>query len=107
MSAHHSTRSHSPLKTLLGKIGDWSQAYCTTYKTHAMATHHGGTGCPLDRGLDILTEHTEHADINNDSTHRSDATVTLGAVGHPEDPAYENQDRLAVLTREIMTYIKE
>ena len=73
-------------------------------KTHAMATHHGGTGHhSLDRGLGILTEDTEHADINN-STHTSDATVALGdpeAVGHPEDPMYNNQDRLTTLTREI------
>ena len=56
MSAHHHTRSHSLLNTVLGKIGDQCQAYCTTYKTHAMAAHHGGAGHPLDRGLDILTE---------------------------------------------------
>ena len=49
----------------------------------------GGTGHPLDRGLDILIEDPEHADINNDSTHSLDATVALGgqeAVEHPEDP---------------------
>ena len=49
-----------------------------------MATHHRGAGCPLDRGLDILTEDTEHTDINNDSTLSSDSTVALGdpeAVG--------------------------
>ena len=92
MSAHHHTRSHSPLKTVLGKIGDWYQAYCTTYKTHAMATHHGG--------LDILTEGKEHADIDNDSIHSLDTTVALGgpeAVGHPEDPIYNNQDILQCL----------
>ena len=104
MSAHHNTRTHSPLKAVLGRIGDQYQAYCTTYKTHAMATHHGGAGHPLNRGLDILTEDTGHADIDNDSTHILDATVALGdpeAVGHPEDPAYGNQDRLTALTREI------
>ena len=68
-----------------------------------MATHHAGAGCSLDRGLDILAEDTEHADIDN-STHSSDATVVLGdpeAVGHPEDPTYDNEDRLLALTREI------
>ena len=53
-----------------------------------MATHHGVARCPLDRGLDILTEHPEHAHLNNDSTHSSDTTVALGgpeAVGHPKD----------------------
>ena len=96
MSAYHSTRSHSLLKTVLGKIGDRYEAYCTTYKMHTIATHHGGTGCPQDRGLDILTEDPKHADINNESTHSSDVTVALGgpeAVGHPEDPVYGNQDR--------------
>ena len=104
MSGRHSTRSHSPLKRVLGKIGDWYHAYCTTYKMHAMATHHGVAGCPLDRGLGILTEVPEHADIDNDSTHISDATVALGGpvtVGHPEHPVYNNQDRLTALMREI------
>ena len=104
MSAHDNTRSHSPLKTVLEKIGDHYQAYCTTDKTHTMATFHGGAGCPLNRGLDILAEDTEHTDINNDSTHSSDSTVALGdpeAVGYHEGPAYENQDRLKVLMREI------
>ena len=101
MSAHHNTKLHSLLKTVLGKTGDWYHAYCTTYKAHTMATHHGGTGCPLDRGLDILTEDTQHADINNDSTHSSDATVALGGpeiAEHPADPAHNNQDRLMALT---------
>ena len=69
-----------------------------------MATHHRGTGCPLNRGLGILAEDTENANIDNDNTHSSNATVALGdpeAVDHPEDPAYENQDRLTALTREI------
>ena len=58
----------------------------------------------MNRGLDILTEDTEHTDIDNDSTHSSDAAVTLGdseAVGHLECPAYGNQGRLTVLMREI------
>ena len=99
MSAHHNTRSHLLLKTVLGKIWDWYQAYCTTYKTHAIATHHRGAGFPLDRGLDILAEDPEHADIDNEITHTSDATVALGGpevVGHSEDPVYDNQDRLTV-----------
>ena len=53
----------------------------TTYKTHAMATHHGGTGCPLDRGLDILIEDPEHADFDNDRTHSLDATVAQKQYG--------------------------
>ena len=57
-----------------------------------MTICHGGAGHPLDRGLDILTEDTEHADISNDSTHSSDATGDPEAVRHPEDPACNNQD---------------
>ena len=69
-----------------------------------MATHHEGTGCLLNRGMDILTEDAEHADIDNDSTHSSDATVALGgpeAVEHPENPVHNDQERLTVLTRKI------
>ena len=54
--------------------------------------------------MDILTEDPKHADINNNSAHSSDATVALGGpqtVGHPEDPAYNDQDRLKALTREM------
>ena len=71
MSAHCSTRVHSPLKTVLGKIGDRYQVYCTTYKTHTIATNHGGAGCLLNRGMDIHTEDPECADIDNESTHSS------------------------------------
>ena len=69
-----------------------------------MATHHGDAGHPLDRSLDILTEDPGHADIDNYSSHSLEATVALGgpeAAGHPEDLAYNNQDRLTALMREI------
>ena len=49
MSARCNLRSHSPLKTVLNRLGDIYQAYCNTYKTHTMATYHRGTGQPLDR----------------------------------------------------------
>ena len=104
MSASHSTRSHSLLKTVLGKIGDQYQAYHTTFKMHTMATCHGGADHPLDRGLDIFTEDPEHTDNDNDSTHSLGAIVALGgpeAVGHHEDPLYDDQDRFTTLTREI------
>ena len=103
MSAHCSARSCSLLKTVLKKIRDQYQAYCT-YKMHAMATHHGGASHQLDRGLDILTEDPEPTDINNDSIHSSDTTVAPGgpeAVGHTEDLVYDSQDRLTALMREI------
>ena len=104
MSAHCHIQLCSLLKTVLGKIGDWYQAYCTTYKTHAMATCQGGTDHPLDRGLNILTEDPEQADIDNENTLSSDATVALGGpevVGHHEDPVYNNQDRLTVHKRDL------
>ena len=104
MSAHHSTRMYSPFITMLGKIRDKYQAYCTTYKTHAMATHHGGIGCPLDRGINLNTEDPEPADIDNESTHCMDATVALGGPeveGHTKDPVYNNHNRLMALMREI------
>ena len=104
MSACHSTRTYSLFKTVLGIIGDRYQAYCTTYKMHTMATCARHAGHPLDRGINILTEDPEHADINNESSHSLDATVALGepeAEGHPKDPAYNNQDNLTALTREI------
>ena len=69
-----------------------------------MATCHEGVGCPLDRGMGIHTEDPEHTDIDNESTHSSDATVGLGgpeAEAHPKDPVYNNHDKLTVLTREI------
>ena len=47
-----------------------------------MATQHGVTGCPLNRGLDILTEDTEHTDIDNDSTHSSDLTRERNDLCH-------------------------
>ena len=49
MPAHCSLSSCSPLKSVLNKIGDSYQTCCNTYKTHDMATHHGGTGQPQER----------------------------------------------------------
>ena len=75
MSAHHSLRLCSPLKTVFGKIGDTYQAYCNTYKTHAMATHHGGSGSPLDRDIDVTRETQTTAD--NDVEDCEDAECIL------------------------------
>ena len=58
----------------------------------------------LDRGLDILAEDPEHADIDNKRTHSLDAIVVIGgpeSVGHPKDPVYSNQDKLTTLMTEI------
>ena len=75
MSAHYSTRMYSPFKTVLRKIGEKYQAYCTKYKTHTMATHHRGTRKPLDRGINFGAEDPEPTDIDNESTNGLDATV--------------------------------
>ena len=70
MSAHHNFWTHSPLKKVLNKIEDSYQTYINTYKTHAMATHHGGTGKPSEKGSDPqendVNIHNEYqADIND------------------------------------------
>ena len=87
-------------------MGDKYQAHCTMYKTHAMATCHRGTGCPLDRDIDLNIEDSETTGIdnNNESTHGLDATVALGgpeAEGHSSDPTYSNQAKWMALMREI------
>ena len=68
---------------------------------HPMATSHGCAAHPLDRGIDLHTEDPEPTDIDNETTHSSNATVALGgteAEGHPKDPVYKNHDKLAALT---------
>ena len=90
---------------MLRKIGDKYQAYCTTYKAHAMATCHGGAGPPLDRDINLhVDSETTGLDNSNESTSGSDATVAVGGPeteGHPYDPIYNNQAKLMALTREI------
>ena len=97
MSACHNLRSCSPLKTVLGRIGDTYQAYCNTYKTHAMDTHHVGSGQPLDRDTDTTREEQPVEDTN----------VEVQQDFHPEDTAHfeniehTNPARLTVITREL------
>ena len=43
---------HSPLKKVLNKIEDSYQTYMNSYKTHTMATCHGGTGKPSEKDSD-------------------------------------------------------
>ena len=59
MSAHCSLRLCSPLTSVLNKIGDSYQINCNTYKTHAMATHHGGVGQPSDRDPNLPEQDTD------------------------------------------------
>ena len=82
MPACHSLRSHSPLKLVLNKIGDSYQTYCNTYKTHTMATNHGGAGQPSDRdpnlpeqGTDIPSDPLEDMDNFENVEHENYTTV--------------------------------
>ena len=69
MSYHqsqHNEQMCSPLKTVLGKIRNRYETYCTVYKTHPMATHHGGAGHPVARD-DLHIEDPETTGIGNDN----------------------------------------
>ena len=97
MSVCCNLRSHSPLKTVLGRIGDIYQVYCNTYKTHTMATHHGGSGQPLNRDTDMTREEQPIVDTNvevQQDLHPEDAA-------HFEDVEHTNAARLTVITREL------
>ena len=73
MSAHQKLWTHSPIKTILNKIGDSCQTYVNHYKTHAMATCYAGIGKPLendshpqDTNADIQNEYqAEKNDLEN------------------------------------------
>ena len=62
MSAHCSLRSCFPLKKVLNKLGNPYQTYVNTYKTHMMATHHRGTGQPLERDPNPQEQDTDTPD---------------------------------------------
>ena len=60
---------HSLLKKILNKIEDSYQTYINTYKTHTMATCHGGTGQPSEKDpnpqehdVNIQNEYQEDVD---------------------------------------------
>ena len=52
---------------MLWKIKDKYQAYCTTDKSHTMATFHEGARCPLDKDIDLNVEDSETTGIDNDN----------------------------------------
>ena len=52
---------------MLGKIGDRYQMYYAIYRMHAVTTLHGGTGCSLDRDIDVYVEDAETTGIDNDN----------------------------------------
>ena len=99
MSAHHNTSQKEYWVKL--EIGIRLTAQCARHMLWLPTTE---AQTPPVKGLDILAEDTVYADIDNDSTHNSDATVALGGpeiVEYPEDPAYDNQDKLTTIKREI------
>ena len=82
MPAHYSLTLHYPLKSVLNKIGDSYQTYYNTYKTHAMATNHGGAGQPLDRDpnlpqqdTDLTSNHLEDIDNFKNVEHENHTTM--------------------------------
>ena len=90
MSAHHSLRSCLPLKSVLNKIGDSYQTYINTYKTHALATCHGGHRKPLKR---VPTPHEQDPDTPSKYHHKE--------IDNFENVEHENHTTLRTLTREL------
>ena len=90
MSVHHNLRLHSPLKTVLNRLGDACQAYINTYKTHTMATCHRGAGQPLDGDT---AQHTQDTDIPNDYHHED--------MDNSENEEQENHTNLKTLTQDV------
>ena len=97
MSAHHSLRLCSSLKTVSGKIGDTYQAYCNTYKTHTMVTCPGGSGQPLDRDINVTREAHKATDTDIEDTQDFHPVET----DHLGDLDHNNPARLTAITREL------
>ena len=97
MSAHCSLRLCPPLKTVIGKTEDTYQAYCDMYKTHTMATHHGGSGQPLNRDIDVTRE--AHKARNTDIEDTQDFHPV--DRDHFEGLEHNNPARLTAITREL------
>ena len=97
MSARHNLRLHSPLKTILGKLGESYQAYCNTFKIHTMATCHRGSGQPLDKVTN--TPRKEQPVVDTDIELQQDPHSK--DVEQFEDLGHNNPDRLHVMTREL------
>ena len=73
---------------------------------HAMAAHHGGVGCPVDRDINLHIEDAETTGLENDNVSNSalETTIALGgpeAEGHPNELIPSNQAKLTALMREI------
>ena len=94
----------SPFKTVLEKIRDRYQLYCTTYKTQTMTTHHRGTRhVGKDRDLSSHVEDTRNID-DNVSTNSSETMIAFRGSetdGHLGEPLPNSQVDLILLAREI------
>ena len=77
---------------MFNKLADTYQAYCNTYKTHAMPTCHGGTGQPLDRDD---TPHGKDTDANIPHDYDHEDTGDIGTIG------WEHHANLVNLTWEL------
>ena len=115
MTRHHNKSNewvHSPLNTMVWKIGDRYQPYCTTYKTHTMTTCHGGAEHTCeDRDLNSHIEDARNIDMDpdhdNQSTNSSDTTIVFRgseADGHLSDLLPNSQVDLNILAREVKTW---
>ena len=62
-----------------------------------MATHHGGSGSPLDRDIDMIRETQTTTDTDVEDTQDFHPVET----DHFEDPEYNNCTKLTGLTREL------
>ena len=90
MSACHNFWIHSPLKKVLNKIEDSYQTYVNSYKTHTIATCHGGKGKPSEKDSDTqehdVAIHNEYqADINDFENIEPDHHAGLRDLTHEID----------------------
>ena len=63
-----------------------------------MATHHGGSGNPLDRDIDVIRENQATADTNGIENTQDFHPVEMD---HFEDLEHNNPTKLTALTREV------
>ena len=90
MSTCCNFKTYSPLKKVLNKIEDPHNTYINPYRTHTMATHHGGTGNPSEKNSEPqeydVTIHDEYqADINDLENVESDHHERLRDLTHEID----------------------
>ena len=78
-----------PLKKVLNKLGDSYQTYINMYKMHTIATHHGGTGQPLE-----IDSSPQAQDIDIPSCYPED-------MDDFEYIEHENHTQLKELTNEL------